>query len=290
MMASPIRELLQRPVFLRMLREDTYLESLRPYVESADLTEGEEPLLDEWAKQREKEFPAWKKWAIQSLPQFKGEDPQTRDRINLRLSAMRRLDIGITGTETLKTRPAPFGGDLYVAIHLDSIQKTIKVGLPHSAKLGNDIRKFNLLSEAITSLENIEAIEDALFSLSAGEAKNDPSAWSTIRKKWQDALPLRLHEISSITNYLPKGIYSSKPVSGLVRRLDEATTLKLGQDTLQEFNLCAWWPRATEMFVAANQHLIPQLPGDEVLRDWLLQIVSNRIISTSLTAPASRTG
>lgn len=282
MLASPIRELLMRPVFLSMIREDTLLESMRPYVESADLTEGESPLIEEWANQRTKEFPIWESWANKSLIGFEENTPANKDRKKLRMSAMRRLDIGITGTETLMQRPSSFGGDLYVAIHLESIQKTIKVGLPHSAKFGNDIRKTNLLAEAIINPENVEAVEDALFSLSSGASKNNPEKWAKIRANWNNALPLRLHEVSSITSYLPKGIYASAPVAGLVRRIDAETTQKLGQDTLQEFGLCAWWPKGTAMFLAANQHLLPDTEPEQLLKEWLLKLVSSRLTTSEL--------
>lgn len=209
----------------RVIAQEIYFDRLRPFVETPDLLQLEAKLLDEWRQLRPEihrlgETSA--RCALQAFDLSAGGPIEDKDRLLLRLAALRRLDSWLaTGGDRIVERPHSFAGDLYWTAEIPGFDRPIKVGLNFTHDYHPDPRHD---AEFKTILENepvIAAVEFALFPLSGREGLFVPGHWRKIRARWREVAALRDFDATSEVAVFPEGYLFIKPPSGMVARVPQ---------------------------------------------------------------------
>ena len=274
-MGSEEGDLLRQLPIRRLVAQEFMVESFRPFVETPDLLEGEDELLEHWRRERREIATAAEEAARGALPEFDlspSAGVEQKERLLLRMAANRRLDSWLTGQDRLTERPHSFGGDLYRLLTLPNYPRPLKVGICSASFYGSEPRQDQELRRLFINRSVLQAVEFALFPLAGIGGLTNASHWTAIRRPWRDAAPLRVLEATTRRGAFPQGLFFQKHPSDVVPRIDPRFIHDVGQAVLARLGFCPWWPRKTDEFMAERQENYPHAADDAMLRAWAARI------------------
>jgi len=273
----PGRFLCLEPV-RRMIAQEIYFDTLRPFVETADLLQLEPKLLDEWQQLRPKIHRLGETSARRALQGFDlstGGPAEDKDRLLLRLAALRRLDSWLsTGGEGIVERPHSFAGDLYWPTEIPGFDRPMKVGLNFTHDYHPGPRHDAEFKAVLEDEPAIAAVEFALFPLSGRRGLFVPYHWRKIRARWREVSALRDFDATSEVAVFPEGYFFVKPPAGVVARVPREFLSLINPLLFLETGLCPWLPVVTGEFLASHQHEFEAVATDDQVRAWIARVLS----------------
>lgn len=278
-MASEEGDLLRQGPMRRLIAQEFRVEEVRPFVETPDLLDGEEELIEGWRRERGPIAAAAEESMREALGDFdlsSAAKPAQRDRVVLRLAACRRLDSWLTGQDRLTARPHAFAGDLYRLLTLPGYPRPIKIGICSASFYGSDARQDQELRRLYLNEGVLQTVEFTLYPLAGRGGLTNAAHWCKIRERWRDCAPLRILEATTRRGAFPRGLFFQKPPSDVVPRVDPLFIQQVGQEVFARLGICAWWPRQTDEFMSEHQGSFPTTADDATLRWWAAKIYLTR--------------
>jgi hypothetical protein len=289
----PGRFLCLEPV-RRMIAQEIYFDTLRPFVETPDLLQHESKLLDEWRQLRPKIHRLGGTSARRTLQTFDlsaGGPAEDKDRLLLRLSALRRLDSWLaTGGDRIVERPHSFAGDLYWTAEIPGFDRLMKVGLNFTHDYHPDSRHDAEFKAVLENEPAIAAVEFALFPLSGREGLFVPDHWRKIRARWREVAALRDFDTTSEIAVFPEGYLFAKPPAGMVARVPQEFLSQINPLLFLETGLCPWLPIVTGEFLASHQHEFGAVATDGQIRAWIARVFSGTFSAKHFSLDRPMTG
>jgi hypothetical protein len=263
----------------RMIAQEIYFDTLRPFVETPDLLQHELKLLDEWRQLRPEIHRLGETGARHALQAFdlSASGPtEDRDRLLLRLAALRRLDSWLaTGGDRIVERPHSFGGDLYWTAEIPGFDRPMKVGLNFTHDYHPDPRHDAEFKAVLENEPAIAAVEFALFPLAGHKGLLVPGHWKKIRARWREVSALRDFDTTSEVAVFPEGYLFIKPPAGMVARVPPEFLSQINPLLFLETGLCPWLPVVTGEFLASHQHEFEAVATDDRIRAWIERVFLN---------------
>jgi hypothetical protein len=261
----------------RMIAQEIYFDTLRPFVETADLLQNEPKLLDEWSHLRPAIYRLGEARAQSTLAafDFSANGPtEDRDRLLLRLAALRRLDSWLaTGGDRTVERPHSFGGELYWTVEIPGCDRTMKVGLNFTHDYPSDPRHDAEFKGILENEPVITAVEFALFPLAGREGHFVPDHWRKIRGRWRELAAVRDFDAASEIAVFPEGYLFAKPPAGMVARVPHEFLRQVNPLLFLETGLCPWLPEVTAAFLESHQHEFSPAATNDQVRAWIARIL-----------------
>jgi len=263
----------------RIIAQDIYIDQLRPFVETPDLLLHEPQLLDEWRQLRPEIHRLGGTSARRALQAFDlGADgpAEDKDRLLLRLAALRRLDSWLaTGGDRIIERPHSFGGDLYWTAEIPGFDRSMKVGLNFTHDYHPDPRHDAEFKAVLENEPAIAAVEFALFPLSGRQGLFIPHHWRKIRARWREVAALRDFDTTSEVAVFPEGYLFVKPPAGMVARVPPEFLNQVNPLLFLETGICPWLPAVTAAFLELHQHEFEAVATDRQVLAWIARIFSS---------------
>ena len=260
----------------RVIAQEIYFDQLRPFVETPDLLQLEPKLLDEWRQLRPEIHRLGETSARRALRAFdlSADGPaEDKDRLLLRLAALRRLDSWLaTGGDRIVERPHSFGGDLYWTAEIPGFDRPMKVGLNFTHDYHPDPRHDAEFKAFLENEPAIAAVEFAIFPLAGREGLLVPEHWRKIRARWREVAVLRDFEATSEIAVFPEGYLFIKPTVGMVVRVPSEFLGQINPLLFLETGLCPWLPTVTTAFLECRQHEFEAVATDDQVRAWIARI------------------
>jgi hypothetical protein len=263
----------------RVIAQEIYFDQLRPFVETPDLLPHEPKMLDEWRQLRLEIHRLGETSARCALPAFDlrpGAPAEDKDRLLLRLAALRRLDSWLaTGGDRIIERPHSLGGDLYWTAEIPGFDRSMKVGLNFTHDYHPDPRHDAEFKAILANEPAIAAVEFALFPLAGREGLFVPSHWRKIRARWREVAGLRDFDTMSEVAVFPEGYLFTKPPPGVVARVPPEYLSQVNPLLFLETGLCPWLPAVTVAFLESHQHEFAAVATDDQIRAWIARVFFN---------------
>jgi hypothetical protein len=263
----------------RVIAQEIYFDRLRPFVETPDLLLHEPKLLDEWRQLRPEIHRLGETSARRALQAFDlsaGGPAEDKDRLLLRLAALRRLDSWLaTDGDRIIERPHSFGGDLYWMAEIPGFDRSIKVGLNFTHDYHPDPRHDAESKDVLENEPAIAAVEFALFPLAGREGLFVPGHWRKIRARWHEVAGLRDFDSTSEVAVFPEGYLFTKPTPGVVARVPPEFLGQVNPLLFLEAGLCPWLPTVTAAFLEHHQHEFEAMATDDQIRAWIARVFFN---------------
>jgi hypothetical protein len=260
----------------RLIAQEIYFDGLRPFVETPDLLQLEPKLLDEWRQLRPEIHRLGETSARRALQAFdlSADGPaEDKDRLLLRLAALRRLDSWLAaGGDRIVERPHSFGGDLYWPAEIPGFDRTMKVGLNFTHDYHPDPRHDAEFKAALENEPAIAAVEFALFPLPGRRGLLIPGHWRKIRARWREVAGLRDFDTTSEVAAFPEGCLFIKPPAGMMARVPPEFLGQINPLLFLETGLCPWLPAVTAAFLECHQHEFEAVATDDQVRAWIARI------------------
>jgi hypothetical protein len=274
----PGRFLCLEPV-RRIIAQEIYFDWLRPFVETPDLLQLEPKLLDEWRQLRPEIHQLSETSARRALRAFdlsEGGPIEDKDRLLLRLAALRRLDAYLAaGDDRIVERPHSFAGDLYWTMEIPGLDRPMKVGLNFTHDYHPDPRHDADFKVVLENEPAIAAVEFALFPLSGRRGLLVPDHWRKIRGRWRELAVLRDFDTKSEVAVFPEGYLFVKPPSGMVARVPPEFLGQVNPLLFLETGLCPWLPAVTAEFLESHQREFEAVATDDHVRAWIARVLLN---------------
>jgi hypothetical protein len=265
----------------RVIAQEIYFNTLRPFVETPDLLQHELKLLDEWRQLRPEIHRLGETGARHTLQAFDlsaGGPTEDRDRLLLRLAALRRLDSWLaTGGDKIVERPHSFAGDLYWPVEITGFDRPMKVGLNFTHDYHPDPRHNAEFKAVLENEPAIAAVEFALFPLSGRRGLFVPDHWRKIRARWHEVSALRNFDTTSEIAVFPEGYLFAKPPAGMVARVPPEFLSQINPLLFLETGLCPWLPAVTATFLESHQHEFMAVATDDQIRAWIARMFSGAV-------------
>jgi hypothetical protein len=263
----------------RVIAQELYFDTLRPFVETADLLQYEPKLIDEWKQLRPECHRLGEVSARRALQDFDlsvGGPAEDKDRLLLRLAALRRLDSWLaTGGDRIIERPHSFGGDLYWTVEIPGFERLMKVGLNFTHDYHPDPRHDAEFKVVLENKPAIAAVEFALFPLPGRAGLFVSDHWRKIRRRWREVAALRDFDTTSEIAVFPEGYLFAKPPSGMVARVPPEFLSQINPLLFLETGLCPWLPDATAAFLECHRREFEAVATDDQVRGWIARIFFN---------------
>jgi hypothetical protein len=257
----------------RVIAQEIYFDRLRPFVETADLLHHEPKLLDEWKQLRPEIHrlgEACARGTLQTFDLSAGGPTEDKDRLLLRLAALRRLDSWLaSGEDRIIEWPHSFGGDLYWTVEIPGFDRLLKVGLNFTYDYHSDPRHDAEFKAILENEPAIAAVEFALFPLSGRQGLFVPHHWRKIRARWREVAVLRDFDTTSEIAVFPEGYLLIKPPAGMVARLPPEFLSQVNPLFFLETGLCPWLPGVTAAFLEQHLHEFEALATNDQIRAWI---------------------
>jgi hypothetical protein len=262
----------------RVIAQEIYFNQLRPFVETPDLLQLEPELLDEWRQLRPEIHRLGEISARRALQAFdlSADGPaEDKDRLLLRLAALRRLDSWLaTGGDRIVERPHSFGGDLYWTEEIPGLDRPMKVGLNFTHDYHPDPRHDAEFKAVLENEPAIAAVEFAIFPLPGRRGLLVPEHWRKIRARWLEVATLRDFDATSEVAAFPEGHLFIKPPAGMVARVPPEFLGQINPLLFLETGLCPWLPAVTAAFLERHQHEFEAVATDDQVRAWIARVFS----------------
>jgi hypothetical protein len=261
----------------RIIAQEIYFDRLRPFVETPDLLHHEPKLLDEWRQLRPEIYRLGEASARCALQDFSaGGLAEDKDRLLLRLAALRRLDSWLaTGGDRIIERPHSFGGDLYWMVEMPGFDRPMKVGLNFTHDYRPDPRHDAEFKAVLENESAIAAVEFALFPLVGREGLFVPDHWRKIRTRWCEVATLRDFDTTAEVAVFPEGYLFIKPPAGMVARVPPEFLDQISPFLFLETGICPWLPAVTAAFLECHQHEFTAMATDDQIRAWIARVFFN---------------
>jgi hypothetical protein len=263
----------------RMIAEEYYFDTLRPFVETADLLQHEPRLIEEWRQLRPEIHGRGENCARRALSAFDLSahgPPEDQDRLLLRLSALRRLDSWLAaGRDKVVERPQSLAGDLYWTVEIPKFDRPMKVGLNFTHDYHSDPRHEAELKAVLENEPAIAAVEFALFPLAGRDGLFAREHWRKIRARWREVAPLRDFNATSDIAVFPEGNLFAKRPDGMVARVSPEFLSRINPLVLLEMGLCPWVPEVTAAFLETHRPEFAQVATDAQVRAWIARVFFN---------------
>jgi hypothetical protein len=263
----------------RVIAQEIYFDRLQPFVETPDLLQLEPKLLDEWQQLRPEAHRLSETSARRALQAFDlsaGGPTEDKDRLLLRLAALRRLDAWLsTGGDRIIERPHSFGGDLYWPVEIPGFDRPMKVGLNFTHDYHPDPRHDAEFKAVLENEPAIAAVEFALFPLSGRRGLLVPDHWRKIRARWREVAALRDFDATSEVAAFPVGYLFVKPPAGMVARVPPEFLGQVNPLLFLETGLCPWLPAVTAAFLESHRHEFESVATDDQVRAWIARVFLN---------------
>jgi hypothetical protein len=257
----------------RIIAQEIYFDRLRPFVETPNLLQHEPKLLDEWKQLRPDIYWLSETSARRKLQVFDlsvGGPKEDKDRLLLRLAALRRLDSWLApGGDRIVERPHSFGGDLYWTMEIPGFDRPMKVGLNFAHDYHPDPRHDAEFKAVLENEPAIAAVEFALFPLSGRRGLFVPDHWRRICARWHEVATLRDFDLTSEIAVFPEGNLFAKPLSGMVARVPQEFLDQINPLLFLETGLCPWLPAVTVGFLECHPHEFEAVATDDQIRAWI---------------------
>jgi hypothetical protein len=262
----------------RVMAQEIYFDQLRPFVETPDLLRHESKLLDEW-RQLRPEIYQWSeasaRRALQAFDLSAGGPAEDKDRLLLRLVALRRLDSWLAkGGDRILERPHSLGGDLYWTAEIPGFDRPMKVGLNFTHDYHPDPRHDAEFKAVLENEPAIAAVEFALFPLPGRRGLFVPGHWRKIRARWREVAVLRDFDTTSEIAVFPEGYLFIKPPAGVVACVPQEFLGQINPLLFLETGLCPWLPAVTAVFLECHQHEFEAVATDDQVRAWITRVFS----------------
>jgi hypothetical protein len=262
----------------RVIAQEIYFDQLRPFVETPDLLQLESKLLDEWRQLRPEIHrlgEAGARRALQAFDLSAGGPTEDKDRLLLRLAALRRLDSWLaTGGDRIIERPHSLGGDLYWMAEIPGFDRPMKAGLNFTHDYHPDPRHDAEFKAVLENEPAIAAVEFALFPLAGREGLFVPGHWRRIRTRWREVAALRDFDATSEVAVFPEGYLFIKPPAGMVARVPHELLGQINPFLFLETGLCPWLPAVTAAFLESHQDEFEAVASDDQVRAWIARVFS----------------
>ena len=263
----------------RIIAQEIYLDQLRPFVETPDLLLHEMKLLDEWRQLRPEVSRLGETSARRVLQAFDlsaGGPVEDKDRLLLRLAALRRLDSWLAaGGDRIVERPHSFAGDLYWPVEIPGFDRPMKAGLNFAHDYHPDPRHDAEFKAVLENEPAIAAMEFALFPLAGRQGLLAPDHWRKIRGRWREVATLRDFDATSEVAVFPEGYLFVKPPAGMVARVPAEFLGPVNPLLFLETGICPWLPAVTAAFLERHQHEFAAVATDTHIRAWIAWIFSS---------------
>jgi hypothetical protein len=263
----------------RVIAQELYFDRLRPFVETPDLLQHEPKLLAEWSQLRpdiHRLGEASARCTLQAFDLSAGGPAEDKDRLLLRLAALRRLDSWLaSGGDRVIERPHSFGGDLYWTVEVPGFDRPMKVGLNFTHDYHPDPRHNAEFKAVLENEPAIAAVEFALFPLPGRQCQLVPDHWRKIRGRWREVAALRDFDGMSDVAVFPEGYLFAKPPAGMLARVPQEFLSQINPLLFIETGLCPWLPEVTAAFLESHQHEFSAVATDGQIRAWIMRVLFN---------------
>lgn len=278
--ATEVGRLYRLPSVRRAVAQDAVLKTLLPFVQTPDLIEDEEALLQEWEAARREAYAAAKaSWeGISSVYAGAGSVPLRR---KLRMAACRKLDACVTGKEAFRLHPA-LGGFPHFVLKLDHPRLTVKIGAVIRSSYGTqpDSPK---VPEALSQETVVNAVERALlgFTPPSGSPR-EAEEWTRAARVWTEVEAMRTFESGM---KLPLDTASSESVvifpegqtpTGYLDRVDRSELRAIGLDVEQlvRAGISPYIAVPVAEYLERNPALVDAIEPESACRDHLIRRVA----------------
>jgi hypothetical protein len=178
---SPLGAFFEREDLRRGIAEDIILEQFKPFVFTA-LFIDDDALLSSWKACRPDAFLLAKQLAEAELSPYAVLPPDiVARRLNLRLSAYRKIDAWWCGSELFVPHES-LGAEPYFTITLKGYENhPVKIGQTRSFSYASDPKRDAVALEIMQKKEMVDAVERARFPLLPPEGPGAPAEWAELQ-------------------------------------------------------------------------------------------------------------